>query len=99
MFLLGGAATGVWLASTGLVRVDQRFVLELSGDCSFCGKSRNETWAIVGVPGRHSRICDECVHLCCDILGEEAGYFDAPRTPNEPQLDEARLAEILRCLQ
>lgn len=58
-----------------------------------------ETWAIVGVPGRHWRICDECVHMCCEILGEEVGLHYAPRTPNEPVFDEEGLAEILRRLQ
>ncbi|HTR55613.1 MAG TPA: ClpX C4-type zinc finger protein [Kofleriaceae bacterium] len=79
MFLVGGAATGLWLVSTGLVRLERTFVLSVAGSCSFCGKDRAQTHALVGTAGNATRICDECVGLCCDILHEEG--IGAPRDP------------------
>ena len=38
--------------------------------CSFCGKSEHEVHRMIQGPG--VRICDECVHLCMDVL--EDGY-------------------------
>lgn len=78
MFLLGGATTGLWLASTGLVRLERNFVMSLAGSCSFCGKDRREVKALVGTAGHAPRICDECVGLCCEILGEEV-EIESPR--------------------
>ena len=43
-----------------------------SGDllkCSFCGKSQKQVKKLIAGPGVH--ICEECVHLCCEILEEE----------------------------
>jgi hypothetical protein len=101
--LLGTATTGVWLASTGLVRLERRFVLALGGTCSFCGKDRAETKMLVGTFGRPTKICDECVGLCCEIIAEETEKENsAPpleRKPiNVPPEAEDPLAEILRCL-
>ena len=36
--------------------------------CSFCGKPQDEAKKLVAGPG--VCICDECVNLCVDILGE-----------------------------
>jgi len=65
MFLLGGATAGLWLASTGLVRLERNFMLSIAGSCSFCGKDRREARALVGTAGHATKICDECVDLCC----------------------------------
>jgi len=73
MFLLGGATTGLWLASTGLVRLERTFMLSLAGSCSFCGKDRAQVHALVGTAGNSTKICDDCVGLCWEILSEEAG--------------------------
>ena len=62
----------MWLAGHGLIQLSRDFVVELAGSCSFCGKSGHEWFALAGVPGRPARICQECVALCMDILGEEA---------------------------
>jgi hypothetical protein len=99
LFILGGAATGIWLASTGLVQLERRFVVSLGGSCSFCGTRGEERRSLVGRLDRPTRICDECLGLCCDILGEEAAAhgYHAPDT-DESDLDEARVAEILRHL-
>ena len=37
--------------------------------CSFCGKSQDQVAKLVAGPGVY--ICDECVHLCNDILKQE----------------------------
>ena len=78
MFLLGGATTGLWLASTGLVRLERSFLLSLAGSCSFCGKDRAEVHALVGTAGHASKICDECVGLCWEIIGDEV-RVESPR--------------------
>ncbi|MDR2525796.1 MAG: ATP-dependent Clp protease ATP-binding subunit ClpX [Oscillospiraceae bacterium] len=36
--------------------------------CSFCGKSQAQIDKLIAGPGVY--ICNECVELCCDILGE-----------------------------
>ncbi len=46
--------------------------------CSFCGKSRSEVASIVAGPTPAVAICNECVELCAEIIGEE----DPPSTPN-----------------
>ena len=101
--VLGTATTGIWLASTGLVRLERRFVLALGGTCSFCGKDRAETKMLVGTFGRPTKICDECVGFCCDIIA-----VDAEKENSRPSLEtkpidvpsdvEDRLSEILRRL-
>ena len=37
--------------------------------CSFCGKYQDQVERIIAGPGAF--ICNECVHLCMGILGEE----------------------------
>lgn len=37
--------------------------------CSFCGKSQHEIKKLIAGPGQY--ICDECIALCNDIIGEE----------------------------
>ena len=37
--------------------------------CSFCGKSQHEVRKLIAGPTVF--ICDECVELCMDIIGEE----------------------------
>ena len=43
--------------------------------CSFCGKHQEQVDRIIAGPGAY--ICNECVHLCLDILDEE--LVDAPK--------------------
>ena len=37
--------------------------------CSFCGKTQRQVKKLIAGPGVY--ICEECVHLCCEILEEE----------------------------
>ncbi|HLA34266.1 MAG TPA: ATP-dependent Clp protease ATP-binding subunit ClpX [Rhodocyclaceae bacterium] len=39
--------------------------------CSFCGKSQHEVKKLIAGPSVF--ICDECVDLCIDIIGDEVG--------------------------
>ena len=54
--------------------------------CSFCGKSQREVKKLIAGPTVY--ICDECIHLCNDIIAEEASdlsqseQLDLP-TPRE----------------
>ena len=45
--------------------------------CSFCGKSQREVKKLIAGPTVY--ICDECIHLCNDIIAEEV----AERTQHE----------------
>ena len=36
--------------------------------CSFCGKHQDQVSKVIAGPGAY--ICNECVHLCMDILDE-----------------------------
>lgn len=64
--------------------------------CSFCDKTRHEVKKIISGPKVF--ICDECIHLCNDIVGEDGlgdddvGLFTATRVHRSPSLD-ARLLE------
>ncbi len=40
--------------------------------CSFCGKYQDQVERIIAGPGAY--ICNECVHLCMGILGDEPEY-------------------------
>jgi ClpX C4-type zinc finger len=38
-------------------------------NCLFCGKMQKQVKKLIAGPGVY--ICEECVHLCCEILEEE----------------------------
>lgn len=42
--------------------------------CSFCGKSRDEVNKLIAGQGVY--ICDECVHICDEILAESVGQMN-----------------------
>ena len=48
--------------------------------CSFCGKSENEVDRLIGGQGVY--ICNECVRLCSDIIGDE--FADMTYDENDP---------------
>ena len=51
--------------------------------CSFCGKHENQVQRMIQGPG--VRICDECVQLCMNILGDD---YDLPETEPMEELSE-----------
>ena len=54
--------------------------------CSFCGKSSDEVRQLVGQDGIY--ICDECIELCYDIVG------DKPRTTRGRRNQQAKPFEL-----
>ncbi len=64
--------------------------------CSFCGKHQDEVQRIIAGPGAY--ICDECVHLCLSILGEDAPYPEANPFPVEAPDKLPRPSEIRKKL-
>ena len=44
--------------------------------CSFCGKHEQQVHRMIQGPG--VRICDECVHLCMQVLSDNYDEFDTP---------------------
>ncbi|HSS01578.1 MAG TPA: ClpX C4-type zinc finger protein [Kofleriaceae bacterium] len=95
LFLMGGATTGIWLASTGLVRFERRLLLTVAGSCSYCGKQGAEVVTLVGTAGCSARICDECMGLCCQILAEEG----VPPAVSSEVLAAFRLADDRRAVE
>ena len=58
--------------------------------CSFCAKSRDEVKKLIAGPEVY--ICDECVDLCNDIIGEELGGArdaSASSMPKPPEIKKA----------
>ena len=43
--------------------------------CSFCGKHQEQVERVIAGPGAY--ICNECVHLCMNILGDDYDSDDA----------------------
>ncbi len=56
--------------------------------CSFCGKDQREVRKLIAGPSVF--ICDECVHLCDEIVAEEA----AAELRRERMRAEAELERI-----
>src|ERR1700683_2424037 len=56
--------------------------------CSFCGKSQHEVRKLIAGPTVF--ICDECVELCMDIIGEENKYLLRKSGDNVPTPKEIR---------
>lgn len=42
--------------------------------CSFCGKNQQQVKRLIAGPGARVYICDECIDVCNEIIGEE--YYD-----------------------
>jgi ATP-dependent Clp protease ATP-binding subunit ClpX len=64
--------------------------------CTFCGKSQHEVRKLIAGPTVF--ICDECVELCMDIVGEEnksslVKSRDGIPTPKEIRKGSRRLCD------
>ena len=67
--------------------------------CSFCGKNQREVKTLIAGPGCY--ICDQCIGLCNEILGDEL-LRDRPSdaAPESASGAEARVSSWLRpCLE
>lgn len=51
--------------------------------CSFCGKTQDQVQKLIAGPGIY--ICDECVHLCNEILSDEGISHEEESTSNTPE--------------
>jgi ClpX C4-type zinc finger len=65
----------------------QDIPLEIQVRCSFCAKPSSEVEKVIAGPGVY--ICDQCVGLCNDILGQER------RKPAEPRAELAAWDESM----
>lgn len=67
-------------------------------NCSFCAKPSSAVAKVIAGPGVY--ICNECIHLCNDILEEEQQASSAPGTQlparEEAMTDEEILALLPR---
>ena len=72
MMLAPGAGRGQTEGGTEGARDDMSRRDTTGGNlqCSFCGKSQREVKKLIAGPTVY--ICDECIHLCNDIIAEEA---------------------------
>lgn len=59
--LIGPATPGLWLSGIGLIQLPRRMVIDLSRQCSFCGKPAQQVFGLAGVLSRPPRICNECI--------------------------------------
>jgi ATP-dependent Clp protease ATP-binding subunit ClpX len=46
--------------------------------CSFCGKRQDQVRKLVAGPGIY--ICDQCIELCQEVVGESSGTATSKRT-------------------
>ncbi len=60
--------------------------------CSFCGKSQDEVKKLIAGPSVY--ICDECIQLCNEIIGEEYGQEDEEGASSQ-LLKPVEIKEIL----
>lgn len=79
--LIGAAAPGLWLEGTGLIQLPKRMVISISGRCSFCGKASREVFGLAGVMSRPTRICNECIDICLEILSDDLHLHPPPPPP------------------
>jgi len=78
--LIGAAIPGLWLYGSGLIQLPRRMVIDISGRCSFCGKYAREVFGLAGVTSRPTRVCNECIDICLEILRDDL-LLNAPRPP------------------
>lgn len=51
--------------------------------CSFCGKSQNAVRRLIAGPGNGVYICDECIGVCAEIIGEDENFINGPSKDKE----------------
>jgi ATP-dependent protease Clp ATPase subunit len=79
--LIGAAVPGVWLNGVGLIQLPRKMVISLSGHCSFCGKDAREVFGLAGVISRPTRICNECIDICLEIMLDDILLTAVPPHP------------------
>lgn len=69
--------------------------------CSFCGVPHPHRHVIVTNAARTRWVCEECIRLCGEILGEELAAVQRPDDPNPielPAVDAPAFLEQLNCV-
>ena len=61
--------------------------------CSFCGKHQRDVTKLIAGPGVY--ICDECVTLCNDIIGEELSVEQVRKRISGSDAGPTNIAEDL----
>ena len=64
--------------------------------CSFCGKTQKQVKKVVAGPGVY--ICDECLALCNDIVGEEEASPTLPGSTDTVPVPRQELTAVARTL-
>jgi ClpX C4-type zinc finger protein len=80
--LIGAAVPGVWFNSVGLIQLPRKMVISLSGRCSFCGKEAKDVFGLAGVISRPTRICNECIDICFEIMIDDILVMAVPPHPS-----------------
>src|SRR5262245_24512163 len=88
--LIGAAVPGLWLDGTGLIQLPKRMVIDISGQCSFCGIDAGRVFGLAGVTVRSARVCNECIDICLEILRDDLLYASAPPPPPPKPPPDAR---------
>ena len=73
------------------------FFVASDGDCSFCGATSGETRTLVRASESSTRICDECLAVCCDLVEGQRGYASSPCALNLDDEAATTSALELRC--
>lgn len=60
--------------------------------CSFCGKDQHVVKKLIAGPGVY--ICNDCIHLCNEIIDEEFGTLDEVRDAIESEDGLATLTDL-----
>jgi ATP-dependent protease Clp ATPase subunit len=89
--LIGASAPGVWLNGVGLIQLPKKMVIIISGRCSFCGKEARDVFGLAGVISRPTRICNECIDICFEIMLGDVQMVLCAVEPSE-QTEEAESA-------
>jgi hypothetical protein len=76
-----------------------RLEIDVEGDaCSFCGKGGPPRRAIIMLPLHRARICEVCIGLCAEILGEDLTALRRPEDPHAfqpPSVDDPAFVDHL----
>jgi hypothetical protein len=80
--LIGASVPGLWVNGIGLIQLPRKMVISLSGHCSFCGKEARDVFGLAGVISRPTRICNECIDICLEIMLADILLMADPPPPS-----------------
>jgi ATP-dependent protease Clp ATPase subunit len=80
--LIGAAVPGLWLNGVGFIQLPRQMVISFSGRCSFCGKEARDVFGLAGIITRPTRICNECIDICFEIMIGDILLMAVPPPPS-----------------